>query len=92
MNSALKVTLPHPQIPQGREAEAPHLLPSLSIGEKDSYQREDRNWDRGPGQGGGSLVDGPSSAELPFKFLFSILPTPITSAEPAYQHTYHVLY
>ena len=40
MNSVLNAPLPHPQIPQGHEGEAPGLLPSLAIAENDSYQEE----------------------------------------------------
>ena len=36
LNSVLNAPLPHPEIPQGREGEAPGLLPSLAIAKEDS--------------------------------------------------------
>lgn len=54
LNTVLNVPLPHAQIPQGHEGEAPDLLPSLSTAEKDSYKEGNRNWQGGPRQGGGS--------------------------------------
>ena len=38
LNSVLNAPLPHPQVPQHHEGEAPNLLPSLSIAKDDSYQ------------------------------------------------------
>ena len=40
LNSVLNAPLPHPEISQGHEGEAPHLLPCPPIAEKDSYQEE----------------------------------------------------
>lgn len=51
LDTVLNVPLPHAQIPQGHEGEAPDLLPSLSVAEKDSYKEGNGNWQGGPRQG-----------------------------------------
>ena len=38
LNALLYAPFPHPEIPQGHEAEAPGLLPSLPVAENDSCQ------------------------------------------------------
>ena len=98
MNSVLNAPLPHPQIPQSHEGEAPGLLPSLAIAEKDSYQEKQKLLTGGRPQARrsdltvGSLSGGSSSAGGLFKSLFSILLIPILNAEHAHMDTYHVLF
>lgn len=46
LDPLLDAPLPHPEVPQGHEGEASHLLPRLSITEKDSLEK----------QGAGTLV------------------------------------
>lgn len=65
LNTVLNVPLPHAQVPQGHEGEAPGLLPLRPIAEKDSYKEGKQKRAGRPGQGGGSWhsADWPSSTK-----------------------------